>query len=162
MTIEKNFVIRNGLEVNNDLIIADSDSGKVGIATTIVNYTLDVYGGIGTTDINVSGVSTLNSLKINGTVSVGNSIGTDGQYLASTGTGVTWKSVVVPRVSTVYTAGVGDTSFLVNYEVGLVDVYVNGIRLAPTEFTATNGISVGIADSCFGGETVELVVYNSL
>jgi hypothetical protein len=162
MAIDKNFVIKNGLEVNDTLILADSNSGKVGIATTVINYTLDVNGGIGATSLTITGISTITNLIVNGTISVGNSIGTNDQYLASTGTGVTWKSVVVPRTSTVYTASIGATSFLVNYEVGLVDVYINGIRLAPTEFTATNGTSVGIADSCFGGETVELVVYNSL
>ena len=34
MTIQKNFVIQNGLEVNNNLIFADKDTNKVGIGTT--------------------------------------------------------------------------------------------------------------------------------
>ena len=158
---DKNFVVKNGLEVNTNLIFADKGTNKVGIATTTPNYTLHVNGGIGATTANL-GITTVSNLVISGSVSAANTIGSNGQYLASTGAGVTWKSVVVPRTSTVYTAGIGSTSFSVSYTVGLVDVYINGIRLAPTEFTATDGVSVGIADSCFGGETVELVVYNSL
>jgi hypothetical protein len=79
--------------------------------------------------------------------------------LVSTGVGVTWIS---PRVSTVFTATSGQTTFSVNYTVGLVDVYINGIRLIPSEFTATNGTSVILDDACFGDETVELVVYSSI
>ena len=158
---DKNFVVKNGLEVNTNLIFADKGTNKVGIATTTPNYTLHVNGGIGATTANL-GITTVSNLVISGSVSAANTIGSNGQYLASTGAGVTWKSVVVPRTSTVYTAGIGSTSFSVSYTVGLVDVYINGIRLAPTEFTATDGVSVGVADSCFGGETVELVVYNSL
>jgi hypothetical protein len=161
MAVQKNFVIKNGLEVDTNLIVADPQTNKVGIGTTIPLYTLHVNGGIGATTANL-GITTVSNLVISGPVSAANTIGSNGQYLASTGAGVTWKSVVAPRTSTVYTAGIGSTSFSVSYTVGLVDVYINGIRLAPTEFTATDGVSVGVADSCFGGETVELVVYNSL
>lgn len=167
MSIKKNFIIRNGLEVNDDLIFADSDSGKVGIATTTVNYTLDVNGTVGSKSLLVSGISTVNSLVINGTLSVGNSTGSSNQYLASVGTGVTWKMIVSPRTSTVYSAGIGSTSFSVTYEAGLIDTYINGVRLIPppspyAEFTASNGTEVLLNDPCFGGEIVEFVVYNSL
>lgn len=161
MAVQKNFVVKNGLEVDTNLIVANPQTNKVGIGTTVPLYTLHVNGGIGATTANL-GITTVSNLVISGSVSAANTIGSNGQYLASTGAGVTWKSVVAPRTSTVYTAGIGSTSFSVSYTVGLVDVYINGIRLAPTEFTATDGVSVGIADSCFGGETVELVVYNSL
>lgn len=167
MSIQKNFVIQNGLEVNSNLIFADKDTNKVGIGTTVVNHTFHVRGGIGATTLNVTGISTFNNLVINGTISVGNSVGSNEQYLASTGTGVTWKSVVSPRTSTVYSAGIGSTSFSATYEVGLVDVYINGVKLisppsAFAEFTASNGTNVILNDPCFGGEIVELVVYNQL
>jgi hypothetical protein len=49
----------------------------------------------------------------------------------------------------------------------LIDVYINGVRLVPppsglAEFTASNGSIVFLNDPCFGGEIVELVVYNQL
>lgn len=156
----KNFVVKHGLEVNNNLIFADKDTNKVGIATTTANYTLHVNGGIGATTAVISGITTVNNLVIQGTLKGSNtSAGSTGNYLVSTGVGVTWIS---PRVSTVFTATTGQTTFSTNYTVGLVDVYINGIRLIPSEFTATNGTSVVLNDACFGDETVELVVYSSL
>ena len=47
MGIAKNFVVKNGLEVNSSLIVANSDTNKVGIASTGPRTTLDVRGGIG-------------------------------------------------------------------------------------------------------------------
>jgi hypothetical protein len=157
MTIQKNFKITNGLEVYNDLIFADRDQNSVGIGTSVVTEKLFVNGGIGATSVVISGISTLNNLVIQGTVEAGTSVGSTGNYLASTGVGVTWVS---PRTSTVFTATTGQTTFSVDYTVGLVDVYVNGIRLVPSEFTASNGSSVVLNDACFGDETVELVVYS--
>ena len=58
MAVNKNFVVKHGLEVNSDLIFADSTNKRVGIGSTIPDYTLDVIGGIGATDIYISGLST--------------------------------------------------------------------------------------------------------
>jgi len=54
----KEFRRKNGLEVNTNLIFADTTINSVGIATTIADYTLHVNGGIGATDLYVSGVAT--------------------------------------------------------------------------------------------------------
>ena len=59
MAVNKNFVVKNGLEVSTDLIIADADTSKVGILTTAPEYALHVNGGIGVTDSMVSGISTV-------------------------------------------------------------------------------------------------------
>lgn len=167
MAVQKNFVVHNGLEVNQNLIYADSSTGKVGISTIDPQYNLHVNGGIGATNSIVTGISTTNSLVIQGTLSVGNTTGTSNQYLASIGTGVTWKTIVSPRTSTVYSAGIGSITFSASYQVGLVDAYINGVRLIPppspyAEFTASNGTDIVLNDPCFGGELVEIVVYNTI
>ena len=66
MAINKNFVIKNGVEVSTDLIIGDADTNKVGIGTTVPGfYDLHVgvargsRGGIGATDIVVTGVGAI-------------------------------------------------------------------------------------------------------
>jgi len=50
MGINKAFVVKNSLEVSTDLILANADTRRVGIASTNPQYTLDVAGGIGATD----------------------------------------------------------------------------------------------------------------
>ena len=64
MSISKNFVVRNGLEVATDLILADAITGKVGIASTGPRTELDVRGGIAATDLTIVGVATINTLKV--------------------------------------------------------------------------------------------------
>ena len=59
MAVNKNFVVKNGLEVNTNLILADAATNRVGIATTTPDYTLHVNGGIGATDSYVSAASTV-------------------------------------------------------------------------------------------------------
>ena len=58
MAVNKNFVVKNGLEVATDVILADATSKNVGIGSTIPVNTLDVRGGIGATDLNVTGITT--------------------------------------------------------------------------------------------------------
>ena len=59
MAVSKNFVVKNGLEVNTDLIFTDVEKQLVGIGTTVVGHTLHVIGGIGATNLYVSGITTL-------------------------------------------------------------------------------------------------------
>ena len=65
MAVNKNFVVKNGLEVNSDLLLADATNSRVGVGTSVPSYTLHVLGGIGATDLRVTGVTTLSSdLKV--------------------------------------------------------------------------------------------------
>ena len=59
MAVNKNFVVKNGLEVNESLILANASTNMVGIGTTGPSYLLDVAGGIGATDAYVTGFTTL-------------------------------------------------------------------------------------------------------
>ena len=73
MAVDKSFVVKNGLEVNSDLIVADSNTKKVGIASTGPRSTLDVRGGIAATDINITGVATIATIEVAaGDVNIGN------------------------------------------------------------------------------------------
>ena len=58
MAVNKNFVVKNGLEVNENLLVADVTSQKVGIGTSVSSYTLHVRGGIGATEAYITGVTT--------------------------------------------------------------------------------------------------------
>ena len=65
MAINKNFVIKNGVEVNTNLLVGDATLNNVGIATTVPGYDLHIgvgagdRGGIGATDIVITGVATI-------------------------------------------------------------------------------------------------------
>jgi len=59
MAVNKNFVVKNGLEVATDVILANASTKNVGIGSTQPEFTLDVRGGIGVTDVRVTGFTTL-------------------------------------------------------------------------------------------------------
>ena len=59
MAVNKNFVVKNGLEVNENLILANATNNQVGIGTSLPAYTLHVNGGIGVTEAYISGITTI-------------------------------------------------------------------------------------------------------
>ena len=62
----------------------------------------------------------------------------------------------------VYTATGGQTSFSITYDVGFVDVYLNGVKLvAGTDFTATDGLTIVLASGATAGDTVDLIAYGA-
>ena len=63
------------------------------------------------------------------------------------------------RTSQTTTASSGQTVFNFTYNVGFLDVFVNGVKLSSSEFTATNGSNVILAVGSFVGDIVELVSY---
>ena len=65
MSINKNFVVKNGFEVSTDLILANADTRRVGVVSTNPQFTLDVAGGIGATDFYLTGIGTFaNELNV--------------------------------------------------------------------------------------------------
>ena len=68
MAINKNFVIKNGAEINTKLLVANADNQTIGIGTTTAGYTLHVFGpgGIGATFVNVTGITTTQALNVLG------------------------------------------------------------------------------------------------
>jgi hypothetical protein len=62
----------------------------------------------------------------------------------------------------VYTATASQTVFSSTYDVGFVDVYLNGIKLVSgTDYTATNGTSITLAAGATAGDTVDIVAYGA-
>jgi hypothetical protein len=63
-------------------------------------------------------------------------------------------------VRTTFTATAGQTSFTANYTVNYVQVYVNGILLDSTDYTATTGTTVVLATAASAGDIVDVIALN--
>jgi hypothetical protein len=155
-----------GLNTYDGQLFAQIDTGGVGIATTVATLTpwKESYGSNSISydgNVSVGSNLTVQNAVLNGTLSVGSTTGQSGQYLQSTGVGVTWASFPTLRTTNTFSATSGQTSFNVNYNVGFIDVYINGVRLTDSDYTASNGTSVVLNESCYGGEVVDIIAYNT-
>ena len=72
------------------------------------------------------------------------------------------------RTEFVFTATNGQTTFStaddsasLSYNVGKIDVFLNGIRLAPADFTATNGTSIVLASGANASDVLFVVSYGT-
>jgi hypothetical protein len=64
--------------------------------------------------------------------------------------------------TTVQTATASQTTFNISYTVGMILVYQNGTRLAPSDFTATNGTTVVLGTGATAGDELMFTVYTAL
>ena len=53
------------------------------------------------------------------------------------------------------------TTFPAVYDAGFVDVYLNGVKLAPSDFTATTGTNIVLGSAAATGDTVAIVGYGT-
>ena len=72
------------------------------------------------------------------------------------------------RTEFVFTATDGQTTFSTDdsstslaYVVGKIDVFLNGVRLAPADFTATNGTSIVLASGATTSDVMLVVAYGT-
>ena len=117
-------------------------------------------GGTGLTSyttgdiIYASATNTLNKLTA----------GTNGQILTLASGIPSWaaNNAATTRTTSDFTATAAQTTFIVAYTVGLIDVYRNGVKLATADYTATNGTSVILATGANSGDIIETVAYSAL
>ena len=124
---------------------------------------VNITGDTETDTLNVSGNSTFTGgATFNGSISAGSTTGIDGYYLKSTGIGVTWAVLPSSRTGLTTTATAGQTSFNFSYNVGFVDVFLNGVKLPSSEFTASNGSTIVLDDAAFANDTLEFISLNTV
>ena len=129
--INKNFVIKNGLEVDTNLILADAYTNKVGIGTTAPQYLLHVNGGIGVTDVYVSGIATITTGIVTNLTSTNLNVTGIGTIVTSNITNLTNTNLNVTGIATIATlnaTGIAVTNFTVynNLSVGGISTFTNG------------------------------------
>jgi hypothetical protein len=60
-----------------------------------------------------------------------------------------------------YTATAGQTTLSVNYEVGFISVWLNGVKLVSSvDFTATSGTGITFTSALTAGDTIDVTAYN--
>ena len=102
----------------------------------------------------------------------GNALLTGALYFDTTGnlmkvyTGTAWvnagSSVNGTSERQVYTATASQTTFAATYDVGYVDVYLNGVKQqVSVDFVATNGTSVVFGTGLTSGDIVDIVAYGA-
>ena len=139
------------------LVMTNITSGTMFNAATDSDLAYDsVSDRLVVPNIDVSGIATLS-----GPLSTGSTTGVEGQYLKSTGIGVTWASFPRVRNVGINTAIAGQTSFNFTYNPEFLDVFVNGVKLTPSEYTASNGSQIILQTPAFAGEIVEFHTYNA-
>lgn len=85
--------------------------------------------------------------------------GTSGNVLTSNGS--VWVSSAAgggAYTRTTFTATAGQTAFTVTYAIGYLQVYVNGVLLTGSDYTATSGTGFTLNVACASGDIVEALV----
>ena len=77
------------------------------------------------------------------------------------GKGTTRTEFVFTATSGQTTFSTDDTSTALAYAVGKIDVFLNGVRLAPADFTATNGTSIVLASGANTSDVLHVVTYGT-
>jgi hypothetical protein len=136
-------------------------SGNLGLGTTNPTSKLHVVGdGLFTGVVTATTFTGNINFVSTGSISIGNTTGSSGQYLQSTGIGVTWATFPTLRTTQTNIATAGQTSFGFSYNVNFLDVYVNGVKLTSSEYVASNGSSITLISPAFVNDIVEFISYN--
>ena len=71
-------------------------------------------------------------------------------------------AVIIARQTYAPTGIQTDFTFDATYTPGYMDVYLNGVRLVyPTDYSASDGSTVGLTTNAINGDTLELVAYKA-
>jgi hypothetical protein len=139
--------------------------GAITVGTWNANVISATYGGTGSANLTANNVvlgNGANTVKVVAPGTANNVLTSDGTTWISqapTGGGGSGAGTIT---RTDFVASASQTVFTVSYTVGLIDVYRNGVKLATTDFTATNGTSFTLATAANAGDIIQAEVFSSL
>jgi hypothetical protein len=163
-------VVGNG---NTTYYSATDQSGnwEVGIGTysttgpTLTRTTVIASSNTGAAVTFVGTINTFITQPAENTVVSSNNPGSSTYVLTSNGTGVapSWQPGGAGTLTTTdFTATAGQTVFTVNYVIGFVSVYRNGIKLGNADYTATDGTTITLATGAIVGDLIEVQSVSNL
>jgi len=133
-----------------DLIIGNGTNSATRLGIGANNYVLTSNGTTATWAAATGGVTQI----IAGTnVTISPAGGTGAVTINASGGG---GSSAYTR--TTFTATAGQTAFTVTYAVGYLQIYVNGVLLTGSDYTATSGTGFTLNVACAAGDIVEALV----
>jgi hypothetical protein len=134
-----------------DLIIGNGTNSATRLGIGANNYVLTSNGTTATWAAATGGVTQI----IAGTnVTISPAGGTGAVTINASGGG--GGSSAYTR--TTFTATAGQTAFTVTYAVGYLQIYVNGVLLTGSDYTATSGTGFTLNVACAAGDIVEALV----
>lgn len=154
--------------VAGDMVVSSQTGSILFAFNSVQKAKIDASGNLTANSIIKSGGTSSQYLMADGSVSSGPALG---NYVPNTRTltinGTTydlsadrsWTINVPTRSETVFTATANQTTFNVSYTVGNVEVFYNGSKMTPSEFTATDGTSIVLSSGIPAG-TILTVVAN--
>jgi hypothetical protein len=140
-------------------------SGNANVTVSTAALTLGVASTtqgslvLANTSANSTTIKSSNSATAAYSITLPTTAGTSGQVLATDGTGVTSWTTPIGYTRTESTATAAQTTFAATYTAGFVQVFVNGVLLALTDYTATNGTSVVLSIAANAGDIVTIINY---
>ncbi len=152
------------LDVNGNIRLRGAlydNSNGIGATNQVLTST---GSGISWQDAAVSGVGIQSGGTVIGTgITTLNFVGA-GNTFALNGNTVDISIVTSDTTRTVntYTATSAQTTFSATYNVGYVDVFLNGVKLSENEYTATNGTSIVLDTGASLNDIVEVVGYSNI
>ena len=151
----KNITGIGNIDITGNLDVSGISS--VGTAITMYGST----GIVSATEFHGDG-SNLTSIVTQLTAGTGISLNRTTGNVTITATSTGGDVDPTTRTTSRFVATASQSSFTVSYNVGYVDVFLNGIKLDSTEYTATNGSSVSLTSAAAADDIVEIVAYESV